>query len=432
MMMLMLVWMVGCSTNEPPPLATKTEAPVADVIGVAEGVKHPPIPADSPAWRHDPGGFVPDFNFYGERSWDDVRMRVAGHISVIERDRARLVASDGRFDEAARIYSDLAKTLTAMIPAEGGASVAIPSLARDAAQRDAEIMKGLVTGTVPTSDRGLAGIRSHFLSHRRAGTLTPEVAKELRASLASLAEQVGVPAIDGFEDFDDRHALRIRLWELYLDGVDPIQTNETWGYFDGQARAVGIARLDAEIASAGGLKAPKLLAPRVEFTVQGAGGMPTGDTLIDVAGQPGPKAIGKLAKLGLDDAGHRQWVEDTVYVLNSKLGENPGGVLSIVHTRTSHLDQMGHGSRYYNIKQLRNEAVRVLAQAGHPRVALQVLQMNYPLHHQDWECPNREGILVAIDGRISAQAGLKNAMSRLTEARRLTDAFLAKVDSVPK
>ena len=112
--------------------------------------------------------------------------------------------------------------------------------------------------------------------------------------------------------------------------------------------------------------------------------------------------------------------------------ENPGGVLSIVHTRTIHLDKMGHGSRYYNIKQLRNEAVRVLAQAGQPRVALQVLQMNYPLHHQDWECPNRHGILVAIEGRLSAQAGLKNAMARLTEARSLTDAYLAEVDSVPR
>ena len=61
-------------------------------VGVQEGVQHPPIPADSPAWRHDPGGFVPDHNFYGERTWDGVRMRVAGHLSVIERDRARLVA----------------------------------------------------------------------------------------------------------------------------------------------------------------------------------------------------------------------------------------------------------------------------------------------------------------------------------------------------
>ena len=431
-MVVLLVWVLGCSTNEPPPTATKTEAPVADVIGVAEGVKHPPIPADSPAWRHDPGGFVPDFNFYGERSWDDVRMRVAGHIAVIERDKARLVASDGRFDEAARIYADLASTLTQMIPANGGASVAIPSLARDAAQRDGALMKGLHTGQVPTSDTGIAGVRSHFFSHRRAGTLTPAVATELRASLSALTEQVVVPAIDGFEDFDDRHALRIRLWELYLDGVDPIQTHEPWGYFDGQARTAAIARLDAEIASAGGLEPPTPWTATAEFTVQGTGGMPTGDSLIDVAGQPGPKAIGKLAKLGLDDPIHRQWVEDTVFVLNSKLKESPGGVLSIVHTRTSHLDQKGHGSRYYNIKQLRNEAVRVLAQAGKPRIALQVLQMNYPLHHQDWECPNREGILVAIEGRLSAQAGLKNAMSRLTEARRLSDAFLAKVDSVPK
>jgi hypothetical protein len=431
-MMIILGWMVACSTNEHPPVGPNIGTPAGDVMGVVAGMKHPPIPADSPAWRHDPGGFVPDFNFYGERNWDDVRMRVAGHIAVIERDRARLLASDGRFDEAARIYAELARTLTTMIPAEGGASVAIPSLARDAAQRDAELMKGMHTGAVPTSDTGVAGIRSHFLSHRRSGTLTVQVAIQMRSSLSSLAKQVEVPAIDGFDDFDDRHALRIRLWELYLDGVDPIQTHEPWGYFDGAARAADIAHLDAEIAIAAGLEPPKSAAVPVAFSVQGAGGMPTGDSLIDVAGQPGPKAIGQLAKLGLDDPAHYRWVEDTVFVLNSKLKENPGGVLSIVHTRTSHLDKMGHGSRYYNIKQLRNEAVRVLAQAGHPRVAIQVLQMNYPIHHQDWECPNREGILVAIEGRLSAQAGLQNAMARLTEARGLTDAYLAKVDSASR
>ena len=292
MILFVLGWLVGCSTNESIPVEPKVEAPAADVIGVATGVKHPPIPADSPAWRHDPGGFVPDFNFYGERSWDDVRMRVAGHIAVIERDRARLVASTGQYEQAARIYSELAKTLTAMIPAKGGASVAIPSLARDAALRDAALMRGLQAGNVPTSDSGIAGIRSHFLSHRRSGTLTPEVAKELRSSLSAVAEQTPVPAIDGFEDFDDRHALRVRLWELYLDGVDPIEIHEPWGYFDGLARSTSVARLDAEIASAGGLPVPSKPSAVAQFTLEGAGGMPTGDSLIDVGGQPGPKAIG--------------------------------------------------------------------------------------------------------------------------------------------
>ena len=111
--------------------------------------------------------------------------------------------------------------------------------------------------------------------------------------------------------------------------------------------------------------------------------MPTGDSLIDVAGQPGPKAIGRLEKLSLDDPKHRQWIEDTVYVLNTKMKESPGGLLPILDSRTSFLDGMGHGSRYYNIKQLRNEVVRRLADVGRPDLARKALAFNHPLHHQD-------------------------------------------------
>ena len=131
----------------------------------------------------------------------------------------------------------------------------------------------------------------------------------------------------------------------------------------------------------------------------------------------------------MDDPAHRQWVEDTAFVLNAKLRENPGGVLSIVHTRAAHLDGMGHGSRYYNIKQLRNEAVRQLAVAGHHSVARQVLQMNFPLHHQDWECPNRAGILMTIDARLLAAVAPAQARDRVVRARAVTDAFLAEVNS---
>ena len=92
------------------------------------------------------------------------------------------------------------------------------------------------------------------------------------------------------------------------------------------------------------------------------------------------------------------------------------------------LEHFRHGSRYYNIKQLRNEGVRVLARGGHYDFARQILAMNFPLHHQDWECPNREGILVAIDARLAMLDGDPRAEARLIEARQITDAFLAKVN----
>ena len=99
-------------SRDPQPVEPKSEQ-----VGIHEGVQHPPIPADSPAWRHDPGGFVPDVRFYGERDWDGVRMRVAGHIAVIERDRARLHAQKGQYEIAANVYASLAETLQTMIPA---------------------------------------------------------------------------------------------------------------------------------------------------------------------------------------------------------------------------------------------------------------------------------------------------------------------------
>ena len=398
----------------------------SDTIGVQSGVKHPPIPANSPAWRHDPGGFVPDHNFYGERSWDGVRMRVAGQMAVIERDRARLAAQSSTEGlEAAKIYRNLAADLSRLIPSSGGPETDIPTLARDAALRDAALLEGSAFEGLG----GVAGVRAALYRHKKDGSLNATVGAELRKELAKTASTIQFPAIDQFDDFDDRHAMRVKLWSLYLDAVDPVEFTEPWGYFDAAAHARMVQHLDRAIATAAGLSFEPVDGVEGQFTLDGSGGMPTGDSLIDVAGQPGPKAIGTLEKLGLDDAKHRQWVEDTVFVLNSKLKESPGGVLSVVHTRTAHLDGMGHGSRYYNIKQLRNEAVRQLANAGHYAIARQVLQMNFPLHHQDWECPNREGILVAIDGRLAASAGLADAGERLNRARVLSDAFLKEVNA---
>ena len=424
-----LLWLVfACSDPEPVRRSepTRSVPPASDTIGVQTGVKHPPIPANSPAWRHDPGGFVPDHNFYGERSWDGVRMRVAGQLAVIERDRARLAAQSatGR-PEAAKIYRKLAADLSGLIPSSGGPETEIPTLARDAALRDAALLEG----RAPDGVGGIAGVRSALYRHQQDGSLNATVGAELRKELEKVASAIQFPAIDQFDDFDDRHAMRVKLWSLYLDAVDPVEFTEPWGYFDAAAHTRMVQHLDRAIASAAGLPVQSVEGVEGRFTLDGSGGMPTGDSLIDVAGQPGPKAIGTLEKLGLDDPKHRQWVEDTVFVLNSKLKENPGGVLSVVHTRAAHLDGMGHGSRYYNIKQLRNEAVRQLANAGHYAVARQVLQMNFPLHHQDWECPNREGILVAIDGRLAASAGFADAGDRLTRARMLSDAFLKEVNA---
>ena len=116
-------------------------------------------------------------------------------------------------------------------------------------------------------------------------------------------------------------------------------------------------------------------------------------------------------------------------MLNARLKERPGAVLSVLKSRTDQLDAFKHGSRYYNIKQMRNEGVRVLAAGGHYDLARQVLAMNFPLHHQDWECPNREGILVALDARLAALDGAVNTETLMNKARQVSDAFLAQVDA---
>jgi hypothetical protein len=72
----------------------------------------------------------------------------------------------------------------------------------------------------------------------------------------------------------------------------------------------------------------------------------------------------------------------------------------------SRIDALGHGSRYYNIKQARNEAVRRLAEGGANQASRSVvLRQSWPLHHQDWACPNRAGILRAIEARLLALMG---------------------------
>lgn len=410
----MIVWlmMMACGGTPVPEVAPKADeavaqssqthasdhrAATAEVVGIQAGVQHPPIPADSPAWRHDPGGFVPDPRFYGEHDWDGVRVRLAGHIGVIERDRARWLAGQGRLQDASEVYMRLATDIESMSSQMSAPAKRIPSLIVDAAKRDAARLRALVAGT-------------------QGGAAAPSVLKNQQ-----------LPDISDFKDFDDRHELRVKLWSLYLGAADPVHPDTAWGYFD-KAAFARLLSLRGDVAAG---KCTEWVCPSDSgeslFTVEGIGGMPTGDTLIDVGGEPGPKAIGRLEKLSLDEPAHRQWVEDTVYVLNARLNERPGAVLSVLKSRTDQLDAFKHGSRYYNIKQLRNEGVRVLAAAGHYDLARQVLAMNFPLHHQDWECPNREGILVALDARLAALDGAVNTEALMSRARQVSDAFLAQV-----
>ena len=109
--------------------------------------------------------------------------------------------------------------------------------------------------------------------------------------------------------------------------------------------------------------------------------------------------------------------------LNDALKLSPEATLKRLDVWVSRIDAYGHGSRYYNIKQARNEAVRRLAEAGHHPLALVVLRPSWPPHHQDWACPNRDGTLRALEAR-SAARGDVDAIRRVNEqAIRLIERF---------
>jgi len=443
---------------DPPP-----QMPAGEAVpqGPPKGEKNPPIPADNPAWEDDRPGFRSNFFFYGERSWADVKMRVAGHIAMVERDRARLAAISGDPDVASDIYAALAERLLAL--ELGGADVAVGIRDRlvAAAQRDAALLRGISEGAIPEDLQqrsGVSGLRARLLHWSLNLAHRPD-AEQTRAWVVAHGEVKTERAdlkLDGFSDFDDRHKLRLRLFDAYLDAADPIGFNDPWGYWRADEIAFQLRALmmvagmvaplkggkPAGVTGLPPMKAvrlwhrPSVVAAHLKrpgaptgFTVDGLGSLPTGDSLIDVAGEPGPMAIGTLQRLGLDDEAHREWLRLEAAALNQALTIDPSTVAGRLQKTTAALDAHGHGSRYYNIKAARNAAVRQLAARRAFHAARDVLAMNRPLHHQDWACPNRDGILLAIEGRLLASAGDPEAGAVLAKARASAEDFLRQVQA---
>ncbi|RME26087.1 MAG: hypothetical protein D6798_07345 [Deltaproteobacteria bacterium] len=442
--------------------------PEPATVMVDQHQQHPPLPADNPAWQWEAGGFVPDFGWYGEHSWADVRMRVAGHIYVAGRDLARLHASGGDLAGCADAYDDLRARLEAIPTPGAGVAHDIHALLVSAATRDAALCRSLARGTPPAADGDdLATLRARLLGlalRHDGGEVVDADAARIRRALRPFLEPRPDLDLDTFRDVDDRHRLRVALFQAALSAEDPLSVVEPWGYWEPAelqrtAIVLGLTaqalctegcedwspeagRLLAGDAATGqgGLDGPAWTWPSqlaaelprkdavADFTVEGLGHLPTGDSLIDVAAEPGPRAIGTLERLGLDDPVHRAWLGQQERRLDAALAEDPAAIPGIVREMTARIDAMGHGSRYYNIKQIRNEAVRQLAAAGHPSLARTVLADNWPLHAQDWACPNREAILRAIDGRLLLAAGDPTAEARLQASLSASAEFLDLVD----
>jgi hypothetical protein len=167
----------------------------------------------------------------------------------------------------------------------------------------------------PDPGTGVASLRArwHALA-LRAGR--GEDVRADAATLATAARGVVPPDLDldSFADFEARHRLRVLLVEAYVDAVDPLRPAEPWGYWE----PAEVTRVAETIARASEALAPNIAASpgalvpptvRVAFTAEGLGALPTGDSLVDVVGFPGPRAIGSLAVLSVEDPTHRAWLD---------------------------------------------------------------------------------------------------------------------------
>jgi len=421
-----------------------------------KGQKHPPLPANNPVWEWDAKAFVPDFGWFGEHSWMDVRMRVAGHISAAGRDKARIFAMKEEWSKAAQAYQQLFRILSDIPTSQQGTSKQINTHLILAAQRDAQLLEALSEDKIPTNQEGtIYPLRLQYYALAQRYTKGDNVEKEANALQLSLQKHLSLRAdleISSFKDFHSRHQLRIRLFEAYLDALDPLSINESWGYWEAdeiikQINAIGSActmlggtqwEISPEIAKT---KVSPYLWPsfiaenmpeELDSSVEEFGALPTGDSLIDIASSPGPKAIGDLMKWGLNDKEHASWLKKASQEIVTVMQESPEKSIEAYKKHIQYLEKAQHGSRFYNVKQLRNATVRQLARSKSYLMAHKVLQDNFPLHHQDWACPNREGILRAIDGRLLALAKDEQAEHTLASSIKLGQDFLIKVDRAEK
>ena len=132
--------------------------------------------------------------------------------------------------------------------------------------------------------------------------------------------------------------------------------------------------------------------------------------------------------MGDDDEAYLAWLGALAEQINRLADTDPAGVVSAIRAAVAALNQHSHGSRFYNVKQLRNAGVRILASRGHHGDAAQLLADQRPLHNQDWACPNRAGILRALEARVAMASGdLAVAATDLAEASELSRTFLNEV-----
>ena len=498
---LSLILLLACSSNSntvepaikssPPDGNTPTQSPSASASqpvkpvlqegsqtmgqNMDQGQQHPPLPADNPAWDWDAQSFVPDFGWYGEHSWTDVRMRVVGHMAMAYRDLARIHILQEDWNTAMLVYQEMIQTLQAVDTASSKFAEEIRMVLLKSAERDVQILRALHTKAdfPEVSPDALMHWRIEYWKLIQTGApYDQQQISQLKQEIQQRYTTTTVSPIDEFENFTDRHKLRTELFNAYTQALDPIlPTDLRWGYWrpaeiQRQAGALLMA-LDTltsdytqptptleswwiledssllegpfynrinELHGQNPIFTPSYFSHRLrdqklDLSPEQLGRLPTGDSIIDVGGQPGPMGIGTLMKLDVSDPDHNTWLTSYASRLSSAIQSSPKDAVDICQEAIEKLDAYDHGSRFYNVKQFRNGCTRQLARLGHYEEALSIFNGSFPLHHQDWACPNREGLLLVIVGRLEMSAGdLDSGTATLQRSIQSSKDFLEKTE----
>lgn len=443
--------LVSCG-SEPDRAPSSVEVTAMEAAPVHDqGQKAPPLPPDLPIWHQDAGGFVADHHWYGEPDWDGVRLRVLGHFAWTARELARDQARTGDVAGALQTWTTSASRLAKVSVHGAGPARDVQQVLVAQAQDNIALLHAIQGKSAPDTAIAAAGelgtLRRQTAQLGRAATADAAAADALSERLAHLRKNPPYRLdLDDFANFDDRHQLRVSLWGAWAAASGPLSGVRTWGYWTAASWDAELVRAEAVVhdvqarreASAGPLDATALLeaftTPAQDIgppalTVAGLAALPTGDSLIDVAGQPGPRAIGTLVKMGTDDAAYQAWLEER----STALAAAPNQTVALVRDMVRLIDAHTHGSRYYNVKQVRNAGVRQLALNGDYADARAILSDNWPLHNQDWACPNRAGILTALDGVLALAGGNHTeGQDQLRTALQQGEAFLAQVDEAAR
>jgi hypothetical protein len=263
--------------------------------------------------------------------------------------------------------------------------------------RDGELCAALAAGRDPSvPSTPVAALYARAAAARRVGlAFTPGAAPPV----ADLPRGTSDPAA--------RTALRATLTEAWADTVDPLAPTDPWGYWE-PAEALRV------YARAAGPLAPEpFIVSAAELATR-----PTGDTYVDSAGLPGPRALvpADLASapspvLGaLAEALAASGSAGAISALNDAL---PG-------IRTG--PDGGHRARGAE-----GAVLRGLARAGAFSAAAGLARGWRTEGPFDRDCVDRAGVVIGIEGRLLLLAGDPSAESVLEEARAASRAFLASL-----